>query len=128
MKTRREIVLSTLATLTVAPVLASEAIHLESDQPIRPTFNKMIEYLAKCTKRTGEMPTVALMGMGAWVILVESFTPDDTYQSGDGYLAVDIAGIPFCCVAAIPDDTMFLLHPTNQKACGKFTGLEHLDI
>ena len=130
MTTRREFGVGSLATLAAIPCLSPSAA-----APITPTCRLMIRYLAGVTKRTGEMPQYAVMGMGTWAKLAEDFSPqlfqpdnDRFSKTADGHLAIEIAGVPFCAVMDCQEGKVILVHPDNPKACGTFEGIEFLDI
>jgi hypothetical protein len=130
MTTRRKFVFGSLASLAAIPCISSPA-----GAAITPTCRLMIAYLAKVTKRTGEIPQFAVMGMGTWAKLAEDFKPqefkpdsDRFSRTDDGYLAIEIAGVPFCALADCEEGKVILVHPDNPNACGTFVGLEFLDI
>jgi hypothetical protein len=95
----------------------------------------MLECLARCTRKTGEIPHIGRMSLGTFVKLAEECGPQGTYQippdgaGGHGYTALDIAGVPFYADPDFDEDGFLLLiHTTNPKACGKFSGLDYLKI
>jgi hypothetical protein len=130
MTTRRKFVLGSLASLAAIPCISAPAVGT-----VAPTCHLMITYLAAVTKRTGDIPQYAVMGMGTWAKLAEDFKPqefkpdsDRFSQTDDGHLSIEIAGVPFCAVAECEEGKVILVHPDNPKACGTFVGLEFLDI
>jgi hypothetical protein len=128
--TRRHALL--IASLAI-PSSAAGATSLHNEALVKPTRRLMIEYIARCTKATGEIPHVGRMGLGTWVELMNDFDPGSAYlippdETSHGFTAVDIADIPFYADLECEEGVVFLIHTTNPKACGKFSGLEHVNI
>ncbi|SRR5712691_1251751 len=94
----------------------------------KPTRKSMIVYLAKCTKKSGWIPTHASMGIGTWVLLAEDFAPGDIFRTREGYQAVDIAGVPFCAHLSVEEGVLLLVNPDHPEANGRFNGFDYLRI
>ena len=130
MTTRRNFVVGSVASLATIPCLSAA-----TPEAIRPTCHLMLRYLASVTKKSGQIPDYAVMGPGTWAMLAEDFMPQRLASSEDrlsvtqeGYLAIEIAGIPFCAVAECEEGCVIMVHPDNPKACGKFSGLDYIKI
>jgi hypothetical protein len=109
-----------------------------------PTRNLMVQYIAQVTKTTGEMPVIAIMGLGTWALLAEDFTPQERYNinpgdrlgASEGYVghssfqALDIAGIPFYADPYCPEGTLYIINTNylslflHERAAFTFTGFE----
>ncbi len=130
MTTRRNFVVGSIASLAAIPCLSAATA-----EAIQPTCHLMIRYLASVTKKSGQIPEYAVMGLGTWAMLTEDFAPQTLAPSDDrlsvteeGHLAIEIAGIPFCAVAECEEGCVIIVHPNNPKACGKFSGLDYIKI
>lgn len=109
-----------------------------------PTRNLMLQYIAQCTKVTGEMPQIAIMGFGTWTLLAQDFTPLERYNISPGdrleasadfighssFQALDIAGIPFYCDPYCPEGVLYIINTNymnlflHERAAFAFTGFE----
>jgi len=106
--------------------------------PVTPTRNLMLQYINQVTKKNGERPTMAIMGIGTWTMLAQDYTPQERYVPGNGgypqsggqslFTALDVSGIPFYCDPYCPEGVIYILNTdyinlyVHEKAAFHFTG------
>lgn len=106
--------------------------------PVTPTRNLMLQYINQVTKKNGERPHMAIMGIGTWTMLAQDFTSQERYVVGTGgypqsggqslFTSLDVAGIPFYCDPYCPEGVIYILNTdyinlyVHEKAAFHFTG------
>lgn len=118
-----------------------KSTYVHNGGTVTPTRNLMLQYIAQCTKVTGEKPVIALMGFGTWANLAQDFAANERYlvtpsQSFGGtkvealFEALDVAGVPFYPDPYCPEGTVYLINTNylsayiGEKAAFAFTGFE----
>ena len=115
-----------------------------------PQRTNALTFIAQCTKVTGEMPSMGIMGFGTWTALAQDFVGLERYNIGsptagasggtntpgaDGkvqslFRALDVAGVPIYADPYCPEGTLYLLNTNylslylHEKAAFSFTGFE----
>jgi hypothetical protein len=110
---------------------------------VTPTRNLMLQYIAQCTKVTGEIPKIGIMGFGTWTALAQDFTSQERYvvtpnaAFGEGkvqalFRALDVGGVPFYPDPYCPEGTLYLINSDylslyiHERAGFYFTGFESM--
>lgn len=105
---------------------------------VTPTRNLMFQYINQVTKKNGEMPKMAVMGIGTWNMLAQDFTSQERYVQGTGgyssgtaetlFTALMVGSIPFYADPYCPEGVVYLLNTdyvnlyVHEKAAFHFTG------
>jgi hypothetical protein len=107
-----------------------------------PQRSNALTFIAQCTKVTGEMPSMGIMGFGTWTALAQDFLGNERYNITPGsnfgadnkvsslFRALDVAGVPIYADPYCPEGTLYLLNTNylslylHEKAAFSFTGFE----
>jgi hypothetical protein len=88
-----------------------------------PSRNNVLQYMVGVQKNSTEMPTMAIMGMGTWLALAQTFDTQTTYfiepgrgfdstpdRPRAGFRALDVGGVPVYCDPYCPEGIMLMLN------------------
>lgn len=119
-----------------------QSTYVHNGSSTTPTRNLMLQYIAQVAKKTGEMPSIGIMGFGTWTLLAQDFTSQERYNvspaGGFGadrkvealFRALDVGGVPFYADPYCPEGTLYLVNTNylslylHERAAFSFTGFE----
>ena len=110
---------------------------------VTPTRNIIMQYISQVTKKTGQMPSFGIMGLGTWTLLTQDFTGNERFlvEPGGNYgerivkslfQALMVAGVPIYADPKCPEGVLYLLNSDylslyiHEKAGFQFTGFESM--